>query len=58
MRVSESTSHLIKGAKVPSTGEEGIEVLNPATGEQIGYIPAARRCPAGHASPPPREPNS
>src|ERR671920_69348 len=40
MQVSEATSHLIKGAKVPSTGEEGIEVLNPATGEQIGYIPA------------------
>jgi acyl-CoA reductase-like NAD-dependent aldehyde dehydrogenase len=40
MQVSEATSHLIKGAKVPSTGEKGIEVLNPATGEQIGYIPA------------------
>src|SRR5215210_7446868 len=40
MQVSEATSHLIKGARVPSTGEEGIEVLNPATGEQIGYIPA------------------
>src|SRR5215211_4261847 len=40
MQVSEATSHLIKGAKVPSTGEEGIEVLNPATGEQIGLIPA------------------
>jgi acyl-CoA reductase-like NAD-dependent aldehyde dehydrogenase len=40
MQVSEATSHLIKGAKVPSTGAEGIEVLNPATGEQIGYIPA------------------
>jgi acyl-CoA reductase-like NAD-dependent aldehyde dehydrogenase len=40
MQVSETTSHLIGGAKVPSTGEEGIEVLNPATGEQIGYIPA------------------
>ena len=40
MQVSEATSHLIKGAKVPSMGEEGIEVLNPATGEQIGYIPA------------------
>src|SRR5918992_51675 len=40
MQASEATSHLIKGAKVPSTGEEGMEVLNPATGEQIGYIPA------------------
>jgi succinate-semialdehyde dehydrogenase/glutarate-semialdehyde dehydrogenase len=40
MQVSEATSHLIKGAKVPSTGEKGIEVSNPATGEQIGYIPA------------------
>jgi acyl-CoA reductase-like NAD-dependent aldehyde dehydrogenase len=40
MQVSETTSHLLGGAKVPSTGEEGIEVLNPATGEQIGYIPA------------------
>ena len=40
MQVSEATSHLIKGAKVPSTGEKGIEVLNPATGEHIGYIPA------------------
>jgi acyl-CoA reductase-like NAD-dependent aldehyde dehydrogenase len=40
MQVSETTSHLIGGAKVPSTGEEGIEALNPATGEQIGYIPA------------------
>ena len=40
MQISETTSHLIGGAKVPSTGEEGIEVLNPATGEQIGYIPA------------------
>src|SRR5215210_1341244 len=40
MQVSEATSHLIKGARVPSTGEEGIEVLNPATGEQVGFIPA------------------
>src|ERR687893_2158416 len=35
-----ATSHLIGGEKVTSTSEEGIEVLNPATGEQIGYIPA------------------
>lgn len=40
MQTSETTSHLIGGAKVPSTGEEGIEVLNPATGDQVGYIPA------------------
>lgn len=40
METSEMTSHLIGNEKVPSTGEEGIEVLNPATGEQIGYIPA------------------
>src|SRR5215212_6247144 len=39
MQTSETTSHLIGGAKVPSTGEEGIEVLNPATGDQVGYIP-------------------
>src|SRR5918994_544257 len=40
MQTSETTSHLIGGAKVPSTGEEGIEVLNPAMCDQIGYIPA------------------
>src|SRR5215218_7022008 len=40
MQTSETTSHLIGGAKVPSTGEEGIEILNPATGDQVGYIPA------------------
>ncbi len=40
MQTSETTSHLIGGEKVASTSEEGIEVLNPATGEQIGYIPA------------------
>jgi acyl-CoA reductase-like NAD-dependent aldehyde dehydrogenase len=40
MKTRETTSHLIGNAKVPSTGEEGIAVLNPATGEQIGYIPA------------------
>jgi acyl-CoA reductase-like NAD-dependent aldehyde dehydrogenase len=39
MQTRETTSHLIGGEKVPSTGEEGIEVLNPATGDQIGYIP-------------------
>jgi len=40
MQTRETTSHLIGGEKLPSTSEEGIEVLNPATGEQIGYIPA------------------
>jgi succinate-semialdehyde dehydrogenase/glutarate-semialdehyde dehydrogenase len=40
MQTRETTSHLIGGVKIPSTGDEGIEVLNPATGEQIGYIPA------------------
>jgi succinate-semialdehyde dehydrogenase/glutarate-semialdehyde dehydrogenase len=40
METREMTLHLIGNEKVPSTGEEGIEVLNPATGEQIGYIPA------------------
>ena len=35
-----ATSHLIGGEKVTSTSEEGIEVLNPATGEQVGFIPA------------------
>lgn len=40
MQTRETTSHLIGGGKMPSTGDEGIEVLNPATGEQIGYIPA------------------
>ncbi len=40
MQTREMTSHLIGNTKVPSTGEEGIEVLNPATGDRIGYIPA------------------
>ena len=40
MQTRDTTSHLIGGEKVPSTGEDGIEVLNPATGEQIGLIPA------------------
>lgn len=39
MRIQETTSHLIGGARVPSTGAEGIAVLNPATGEQVGLIP-------------------
>jgi succinate-semialdehyde dehydrogenase/glutarate-semialdehyde dehydrogenase len=40
MQTREIVSHLIGNAKVPSTGSEGIEVLNPATEEQIGLIPA------------------
>jgi acyl-CoA reductase-like NAD-dependent aldehyde dehydrogenase len=40
METRETTSHLIRNTKMPSTGEESIEVLNPATGEQIGLIPA------------------
>jgi acyl-CoA reductase-like NAD-dependent aldehyde dehydrogenase len=40
MQTRDTTSHLIGGEKTPSTGDEGIKVLNPATGEQIGYIPA------------------
>src|SRR5918998_3104693 len=40
MQTSETTSHLIGGEKKPSTSEEGIEVLNPATGEQVGFVPA------------------
>ena len=40
MQISETTSHLIGGEKVASTSEEGIEVLNPATSDRIGFIPA------------------
>ena len=40
MQTREITSHLIGGQKVASTGGEEIEILNPATGEQIGLIPA------------------
>jgi succinate-semialdehyde dehydrogenase/glutarate-semialdehyde dehydrogenase len=40
MQTRETISHLIGNARVPSTGGEGIEVLNPATEEQIGLIPA------------------
>ncbi|MCA1729315.1 MAG: aldehyde dehydrogenase family protein [Actinobacteria bacterium] len=40
MQTRETTSHLIGGGEIPSTGDEVIEILNPATGEQIGYIPA------------------
>ncbi len=40
MQTRETTPHLVGGQKVPSTGEEGIAVTNPATGERIGFIPA------------------
>lgn len=40
MQTRETTSHIIGGEKRPSTGDEGIAVLNPATGEQVGFIPA------------------
>ncbi len=40
MQIRETVSHLIGNAKVPSTGSEGLMVLNPATEEQIGLIPA------------------
>ncbi|MDQ4127550.1 MAG: aldehyde dehydrogenase family protein [Actinomycetota bacterium] len=40
MKTSETTPHIIGNTKVSSTSEEEIAVLNPATGEQIGSIPA------------------
>jgi succinate-semialdehyde dehydrogenase/glutarate-semialdehyde dehydrogenase len=40
MQIQETTSNLIGGRRTPSTGSEGIAVLNPATGEQVGLIPA------------------
>jgi acyl-CoA reductase-like NAD-dependent aldehyde dehydrogenase len=40
VQTRETTPHLIGNVQVPSTGGEGIEVLNPATEEQIGLIPA------------------
>ena len=40
MQTRETTWHLIGGERVPSTGEGGIDVLNPATGARIGLIPA------------------
>jgi acyl-CoA reductase-like NAD-dependent aldehyde dehydrogenase len=46
----EKTSHLIGNARVPSTSEEGIEVLNPATGGQIGLIPAGTPADASDAA--------
>jgi acyl-CoA reductase-like NAD-dependent aldehyde dehydrogenase len=49
MEVSETTSHLIGNAEVPSTSEERIEVLNPATGDRIGSIPAGTPVDASEA---------
>jgi acyl-CoA reductase-like NAD-dependent aldehyde dehydrogenase len=46
----EKTSHLIGNARVPSTSDEGIEVLNPATGDQIGLIPAGTPADASEAA--------
>ena len=40
MQTREAIPHLIGNAKVPSTGGEGVEVLNPATEERIGLVPA------------------
>ena len=40
MQTRETTSHLIGGERVPSTGDGAIDVLDPATGERIGLIPA------------------
>jgi acyl-CoA reductase-like NAD-dependent aldehyde dehydrogenase len=48
METRETTSHVLGNTKVPS-GEEGIEVLNPATGEQIGLILAGTAEDAGTA---------
>ncbi len=49
MEVSETTSHLIGNAEVPSTSEERIEILNPATGDRIGFIPAGTPVDASEA---------
>ena len=40
MQTREAIPHLIGNAKVPSTGGERVEVLNPATEERIGLVPA------------------
>ena len=40
MQTKETIPHLIGSARVPSTGDEGIKVLNPATEVQVGLIPA------------------
>ena len=49
MEASETTSHLIGNAEVPSTSEERIEVLDPATGDRIGFIPAGTPADASEA---------
>ena len=49
MEVSETISHLIGNAEVPSTSEEAINVLDPATGEEIGVIPAGTPADASEA---------
>ncbi len=49
MHTRDTTSHLVGGERIPSTDDEGIEVLNPATGEQIGLIPAGTTEDAGSA---------
>lgn len=43
MQIKETTSHLIGGEKVPSTGDEGIAVANPSNGDGIGFIPAGTK---------------
>ena len=43
MQIKETTSHLIGGEKVPSTGDEGIAVTNPSNGDGIGFIPAGTK---------------
>src|ERR671926_56578 len=55
MEVSETISHLIGNAEVPSTSEEAINVLDPATGEQIGVIPAGTPVDASDAAKAARE---
>ncbi|MDQ4126457.1 MAG: aldehyde dehydrogenase family protein [Actinomycetota bacterium] len=49
MKTSETVPHIIGNTNVPSTGEEEIAVLNPATGEQIGSIPAGTPADASEA---------
>ena len=49
MTTSATTSHVIGNSRVPSTSEEGIEVLNPATGARIGFIPAGTPVDASEA---------
>jgi len=49
VKTRETTSHIIGNARVPSTSEEVIEVLNPATGDQIGFIPAGTPADASEA---------